>query len=96
MKAKKDLETRLRLINTQGRAVRFILEPWGRVYVLRPDDEFMLVFRGPEDISEPEVVLGDKEITVWGPAAQVDVFKNGEVLTEYVPEEMPAIGDTAS
>jgi hypothetical protein len=89
MTAKNNHETRLRLANSQRTALRFILEPWGREYMLRPNDEFVLVFRGP-GTSEPEVVLGKGTIEVWGwTGTTVQVFKNGQELTEYIPEELP-------
>ena len=96
MKANTDHETRFHLVNSQACALRFVLEPWGREYVLRPQDEFLLVFKGPEEVSEPEVILSDGRIEVWGPAANVDVFKNGQELTEYIYEEMPVTRETAS
>ena len=90
MKNKTDHETRLRIANTQDDAIRLVLEPWGRQYVVRPTDEFVLVFLGSGS-AEPEVVVGNREIEVWGwTGTTVDVFKNGEILTEYVPEDLPS------
>jgi hypothetical protein len=88
---KTDHETRLRVANTQGKPIRLVLEPWGREYVVRPTDEYILVFLGPGK-SEPEVLVGQDEIEVWGwTGTTVDVFKNGEELTEYVPEDLPTV-----
>ena len=42
MKTKPEIETRLRIANSQSDAFRLILEPWGREYVVRPKDEFIL------------------------------------------------------
>ena len=89
-------EIRLNLANSQTCALKFILEPWGREYVLRPHDRFVLVFRSDEPVSEPEVILGDGEIEVWGSSGDVTVFKNGEELTEYVHEDMPLTSENAS
>jgi len=82
-------ETKLRLVNSQKKPVQFYLEPWGRRYVIRPEDEFVLAFHGGGS-SEPEVQIGDGEIEVWGwSGVTVDVYKNGVELTEYVPEDLP-------
>src|SRR6266540_2645738 len=81
----------MRLTNTQGVNLSFILEPWGREYTLMPDDEFVVVFHGP-GTSEPEVVLGEGKIEVWGwTGTTVNVFKNGEEIEDYNPSRVPEI-----
>jgi hypothetical protein len=88
MKAK--TETRLRLVNHQDKAIQFYLEPWGRRYVLQPQDEFVLVFEGTST-AEPEVQIGPDSVEVWGwSGATVAVIKNGIEETRYVPEDLPA------
>lgn len=83
-------ETKLRLVNHNEGPIQFYLEPWGRRYVLRPHDEFVLVFHGT-GVSEPEVQIGPDSVEVWGwSGATVDVIKNGVEETRYVPEDLPA------
>jgi hypothetical protein len=91
MKAKAETETRVRIANSQTEAMRLFLEPWGREYVMHPEDEFVFAFHATTT-AEPEIVITADGVEVWAwSGATVEVYKNGKELTEYVPEDMPTV-----
>jgi hypothetical protein len=84
-------EARVRLINTKAHAVAVHLEPWGDVFDMLPEDEFVLVFHGPSPV-EAEVELCEEGITVYGwTGSMVHVFKNRELFLNYDGITIPAI-----
>ena len=88
---KKEQETRLRVINSKAHGVTFVLEPWGDIYDMAPEDEFVVVFLGPGP-AEPEVDLTEDAVTVYGwTGSMVRVLKNGDELVNYEGIEVPAI-----
>ena len=73
---------RLRVVNSQSRAITFCLEPWGELYDMPPDAIFEVVGRGPEGDSL-ELEVSSDAITVYGWAGSiVEVFRDGAVLEE--------------
>jgi len=88
--AKKDTETRLRVINSKTHRVSFVLEPWGDVYDMEPADEYVVIFTGPVP-AEPEVDLMDDSITVYGwTGSMVRVIKDGKEVVNYEGLKVPA------
>lgn len=70
-------EVVLRLFNSWGHTIDFVLEPWGEVYAFGSEDEFLLVARGPSPTS-PEIDVASGSVTVSGwPGSTVRLYKNG-------------------
>ena len=61
----KDYEVTLRFSNSTPNAVTFILEPWGEVYDFASGTGISVHFSA-DRVGEPEVVVGDGTIEVYG------------------------------
>lgn len=85
-------DVRLHLTNHRGVEVELVLEPWGEIYPLAPDDKIVVIVRGPEPL-DPEVSFTDGSVTVWAwVGSTMWVFKNGEELGAG-PGQRPAVPD---
>src|SRR5687767_12919999 len=70
-------EVTLRFTNGAPNHLRFVLEPWGDVYNFPPGTE-MAVHFSADRAGEPEVVVGDGAIEVYGwTGCIVDILQDG-------------------
>jgi hypothetical protein len=86
---KKMHEVRLKVLNSKGKRVNFVLEPWGEIYDFDPSDEFLVVIQGPAE-GIPEVDINDESVMVYGwSGSTAQVFRNDEELSPHTRSPVP-------
>jgi hypothetical protein len=86
-------EVRIRVANDKREEFSLVVEPWGDVHTVRPNDEYVIVATGPAPAA-PELVQSGDHVTYYGWAGStLELFLNGksvESLDEKADEEEPA------
>jgi hypothetical protein len=78
----KDHVVELNIQNSQDRALRLYLEPWGEELSIPPTVTYKVEARGPEgDFLQIEVVEGGVAVYGW-PGSIVSIFHNEKVVAE--------------
>ncbi len=79
-----EYEVSMMLTNSRETKFTFALEPWGFVYEMEPQAQYLLVFRSNIQPSPPNTVeveyAADHIIVYAWDGCRFAVFKNGEVL----------------
>ena len=71
---------RVRLVNPCDAPVQLVLEPWGEVYAIAPDESVDVEVRGPAG-EALEIAHESEAIVVWGwPGSTARVFHGAEEL----------------
>lgn len=75
-----DSRVQVRLVNPREAAVQLILEPWGEVYIIPPDDVVDITVQGPAG-EALEIAHEADAIVVWGwPGSTIQVFHGAKEL----------------
>jgi hypothetical protein len=75
-----EYDTVIKVINGSENPVDFVLEPWGEIHRMAPEDVFVLAAKGPEGDTF-EVIYEKNSICVWGwPGSVVWLFHNEKEL----------------
>jgi hypothetical protein len=79
----------IKVKNRSQSTVEFVLEPWGEVYKMAPNDMFVVAGKGPEEDSF-EVVFENDAISVWGwPGSVLWLYHNDKELGERTEPRTP-------
>jgi hypothetical protein len=61
----KSHDVTIRITNTTADTLMFVLEPWGEVYDFAPGSKMVVKFSADRE-GEPEIVLGERAVEVYG------------------------------
>jgi hypothetical protein len=88
-------EFSMRLSNARDRELSLILEPWGDIVAIQPDDEVLVVFLGPVPTSDiPEIEVTDDSMTVYGwTGSYASIFRNGEEIVAGMPDDYRVVAN---